>query len=100
MSDTDGVPPEVSAAMGSRPTPEMDHQWVRQQIAQVVEQGMRAAGAINEYHEDQVVDAILALAGPKGQKLVFTRPEVFQIFRRVQNIMEHQPTAGEVASGR
>lgn len=95
MTDQQPPTPDISAAMDTKLPEELDHQWIKKRMAEAVAAGMQKAQAIGEYHEDEVVDAILALATPKGQKLVFLRPDVFDIFRRQQQILTH-PTLGQV----
>lgn len=94
MTDNLPPPPEVSAVLDSKLPLEEDHQGIIREMERVIEMGMRNAQAIGYYSEGKVVDELLGLATPDGKKLLFTRAEVFSIFRRQQELLFGQRQGG------
>jgi hypothetical protein len=54
--------------------PDLDMDQIRQKMCALLEAGDSAVDKMI------LVDALLSLRGQKGRKLLFARPEVFQIF--------------------
>lgn len=97
--DTKEAPVAIGAAMDSKLPQELDQQYIRQEMVKVIETGMRRVQAIGNYDEEKVVDELLALTLGGTRKLLFTRPELFDIFRRQQQILSTTPTGKDLKLG-
>ena len=71
--------PTPGPAQTTKPEPGLDQEFILEQ--------MKLELSIGGRRPEESALALLALRGPKREKLLWTRAEVFQLFRRQQELI-------------